>query len=712
MKKRLIGIIFVLVLVFAVGVAAGCDHVHQFASKYKFDDNTHWKECSCGEKENVGRHTFDQWYTLDGKKYADCTYCGYTKEIADEREVEFYAINDFHGKWERMSTVGGYLVENRNKNPNTLFINSGDMFQGSMESNSNYGALLSECMDDIGFDAFTFGNHEFDWGLDNLMNLAKNSRVPFLGANIYHWNADTKKFGTFASELAQEYVVKTLDNGLKIGIIGVIGKDQITSISSQLVQTIGFKDPKEVVPSLSDKLKNELYCDVVVVSAHTGPDTFLKDNSWDITQYADAVFCAHTHKQEVSIKNGVPFVQGGSSGSHVSHVTLKVSPTGNVSCQLYTNVPYSSSWANLYSIAEKINNSNDKIADEANQVLSTANGYLSRYGEIPRIVCNAIADYAVANYPQTPIALAMVNDARNNIGGGTITYTQLYEALPFDNTVYIAKVRGWDILNEASYGNYIWRVTGEAINGNNYYYIAVIDYLLFHQNSDRDYNYFRSAFQSGFEPIPIENDKYAAGTFNYRIITRDWMLSKQADGSIINVADYTDYNANTNVDLLTQNVTFDGGSNLVVEHSGTIYDPYTVADATILARGVTDAAYAMEGYLKATVTSVNEAVFSTLDGSVRKVYVSDSEGNSLQLYWIRKSEDVADYWNQNDFELHVGDEVVLYGKFITYNGTVEITDGYCVSINGTSSAYYANIGLSVAILPSVCNGKLWGGVQA
>ena len=466
----------------------------------------------------------------------------------EARTVDLYAINDFHGTWDRMSTVSGYLTQQKNKG-NTLLINSGDMFQGSMESNSNFGALLAECMDDTGFDAFTYGNHEFDWGLDNLRRLAQNSETPYLGANIYNWNRSSG-WGTLA-DFAQEYVIKDLDNGLRVGIIGIIGKDQITSISSQLVQTIGFRDPKDVVPTLSNKLRNQLDCDVVVVSAHTGQETFLNDSSWDITRYADAVLCAHTHTDEKTEKNGVPFIQTNAYGRQVSHVTLSVDGKGNVSCTTNTNVPYSSSWPNLYTVQEKIDNSNAQIADEANEVLGTlAGGYLTSATGVPRLVAHAIAEYATSQ--GYDIDLAMVNNARNSLQAGDVTYTQLYEAIPFDNVVYIAEVSGFDIIQEASYNtNSIWRVTGTPIVASSAYTykIAVIDYLLFHQNSSRNYNYFASAFTSGFEPVPLT--KEGVDVYNYRLITRDFLLSH---GSVY-YGTYSYSNDNTNKDLLEQTVT-------------------------------------------------------------------------------------------------------------------------------------------------------------
>lgn len=482
----------------------------------------------------------------------DCT------AYAETKTIDIYAINDFHGSVGKMPQIAGYLAAR--KSTGAVIVNSGDMFQGSLESNSNYGKLLSECMDVAGFDAFTFGNHEFDWGLDNLRTLAQNSKTPFLGANIYEWNPTTRQWGDFADDLAKQYtIVET--NELKVGIIGVIGKDQITSISSQLVQNIGFKDPAEVIPDLSNELRGELGCDVVIVSAHTGQDTFLNDYSWDITQYADAVLCAHTHQEESAYKNGVPFIQGGAYGNYVTHVELTVD-NGNVSCSTYENIYYSRLSSGdvdntvKSTVQTKINNSNADIAEEANQVLATlTGGYLNSRTAVPRLVCQAVADYATKQGYE--IHLAMVNNARSSLQQGNITYTALYEAIPFDNIVYVAKVSGRDILNEAQYeGNSIWRVSGDAIANSSlqYYTIAVIDYLLYHQNTRREYNYFASAFQSDFTPVALT--KQGVESYNYRDITREFLLNAQT----IDASTYLTNNVYTDKDQLTTRVTMPGNT--------------------------------------------------------------------------------------------------------------------------------------------------------
>ena len=161
-----------------------------------------------------------------------------------EGTVDLFAINDFHGSviqngYEMgILKVGSYLKQ-RQQEENTVVINSGDYWQGSLQSNMNYGEFLTKIANDIEFDAMTIGNHEFDWGV-NYIN--RNSelesdtgyKTPFLGANIYNYSISTGEVGDYAN-LGKKYVIKTLENGLRVGIIGLIGDSQISSITSSYV---------------------------------------------------------------------------------------------------------------------------------------------------------------------------------------------------------------------------------------------------------------------------------------------------------------------------------------------------------------------------------------------------------------------------------------------------------------------------------------------
>ncbi len=534
-------------------------HKHVFGD-YQYDENEHWQTCACGYTKRA-KHTLSDWKVItaattsgEGTKRRECE-CGYGKNgkiptvLAQSTTINLYAINDFHGSVDKIAQVGYYLKTQKKNNPNTVLINSGDMFQGSIQSNSNYGKLLSECMDEIGFSAMTYGNHEFDWGMDVLKDLAKYGNTPFLGANIYHWNAQTREFGTFADEIAQEYVTVTLPNKVKVGIIGVIGKDQITSINSNLVQDIGFVDPMDVIPDLSAKLREEEGCHVVVVSIHANAQTLsLQDN---IEEYADAVFCAHTHYVEKEEVNGTPFLQGGSYGKYVSYVTLSVG-NNDVTLGKYGNTSFQNSWSKDSAVTAIVDKYNKQIEGLADLELATVNGELGKTGEMPNLAARAIAEFALSR-GYDDIVLGMINVARNSIYGGTVTYSDLYEALPFDNVVYIAEVTGANLYNVAN-SNYIWRVSADKIYNDtkHVYKVAVIDYVLFHQNSNREYDRFYSAFEEGrMTPIPLYRED--GSVYNYREITRDFMTAQ----GTINAEDYK-RGGNPRVDpsSLTSNVTF------------------------------------------------------------------------------------------------------------------------------------------------------------
>lgn len=462
------------------------------------------------------------------------------------RQVKFLAINDFHGAVNLFPKVAGQIESLADGN--TVIINSGDMFQGSLQSNSNYGRLLTDCMSVVGFDCLTLGNHEFDWGLQKLAELKAASQTPFLAANLYHWNAATKTWGTFASEYADKYVVKTLSNGLKVGIIGIIGSSQITSISSQLVQTVGFKNPAEVIPDLAAELRSQ-GCDVIALSAHTGQETFLQDRSFDVTDYCNVVFCAHTHRRELTEHNGVAFIQGGSYGNTLSQVTLSVD-NGTVTTQRKYNQYFSSSWQANAQVQQMVDENEQIVSQQASQVVANLSGSLDYYTDVPRLVSRAMVH--ACNKAGYQVDLAICLRGRADLPSGTLTYEQLFQCLPFDNTVYVARVSGKDVLREAGYdGNEVWRVTEQPImNDNyNYYTVAVIDYMLYHQNSNRDYNYFPSAFNGNGQVVAALMDDGVI--YNYRQITQDFLSSC----GTVNSADYTQISNYTNKNLLTQAVT-------------------------------------------------------------------------------------------------------------------------------------------------------------
>ena len=108
---------------------------------------------------------------------------------------DFYEVSDYHGtvnystedKTIGLSKMADYMSKKRTLNPGgTVVLSSGDMFQGSAESNLTRGYLVNYGMNIMGFESMTLGNHEFDWGVEWIKKNAQlkvdNYSIPFLGA--------------------------------------------------------------------------------------------------------------------------------------------------------------------------------------------------------------------------------------------------------------------------------------------------------------------------------------------------------------------------------------------------------------------------------------------------------------------------------------------------------------------------------------------------
>ena len=457
--------------------------------------------------------------------------------------VDIYATNDIHGQIEsdgyRMSlaTLGTYM-KRRSQDDNTLLIDQGDSWQGSIYSNYNRGALVNDVMCAAHYDARTVGNHDFDWGVDALKaNTARSYNgytIPVLAANVYDYNFSTKTEGSvFQSDIGQKTVTYTLENGLKVGIVGIIGRDQITSITSSYVQDICFKAHIPIIKEEATKLRNE-GCDIVILSAHTGQEDLTGNG---LNEYIDLALCGHTHQRESTSESGVYYTQFGAYANNIGHIELTYdleskSVTKTVIDSLSRSQIENSIIAPDSEISSIINKYNSECSAEAEVVLANnVTSSFSQSGESVNLMCRAIMDRCI-DEGYNDVILSYCNTARKALPYGMWKYSDIYNSFPFDNTVYIVNIKGSDILREVKgYNNVCYNSSFDyQINPNNYYKIACLDYLLFHTNDSRYYDYFRY-----FDGVTVGelND-------NYRVILREWLLDNgYASGKTLSPYDYS-----------------------------------------------------------------------------------------------------------------------------------------------------------------------------
>ena len=181
------------------------------------------------------------------------------------------------------------LKEERRKDPGLLLFDSGDFCQGSPYYTLFKGDVESGLMNMMHYDAGTIGNHEFDFGLENMARVFKRLNFPIVCAN-YRFH----EYGL--DKIVKPYVILKR-NGLKIGVFGLSPRlDGL--VDHKNYRSTEYLDPVKTAQETADLLKTK-HCDLVVCISHLG---------WEEKGMGDQEVISHTR--------GIDLVLGGHSHTY------------------------------------------------------------------------------------------------------------------------------------------------------------------------------------------------------------------------------------------------------------------------------------------------------------------------------------------------------------------------------------------------------------
>ena len=211
--------------------------------------------------------------------------------------------NDWHSRIEPFPDDGGRnanqggalrrlrLIQRiRAEEDNVLLLDSGDIFQGTPYFNFFAGELEMKLMTQMGYDAATIGNHDFDAGLENLATQLKHADFPMLSAN-YDFT------GTPMAGRTKPYQI-FVRSGIRVGVFG-LGIELAGLVPAALYGKTAYQDPLERGHAVARRLRHDEKCDLVVCLSHLGyhyendtvDDVKLAASSRDI----DVILGGHTH---------------------------------------------------------------------------------------------------------------------------------------------------------------------------------------------------------------------------------------------------------------------------------------------------------------------------------------------------------------------------------------------------------------------------------
>ena len=466
MKKILISLLIVAILISSCLTA--CTH----------DDGT---VTVPGNSETTPSQAPQNHDHEDSDRDDRCDICSQSVVIV----IDFYALNDLHGKFCDTDTQPGidelatYLRSREDYDDNVILLSSGDMWQGAAESNLTDGLILTEWMNSMGFVSMTLGNHEYDWGEEKIRQNQAVAEFPFLAINIYD-----RKTGQLADYCTPSVMVER--DGIRIGIIGAMG-DCYSSISADRVTDVEFKVGSQLtalIKAESERLRDQ-GADIVVLSMHDGTDGYDAALS---NGYVDLVFEGHTHKRYTNTdRYGVYHLQGGGENAGLSHAEISYNFVNKESKVTAAEVINSSYYANLADDPET-EALEDKYADII-EYAYTPLGTVSQKQSSDRVGDVVSQLYLEAGLErwgdQYDIVLGggfIKTRSPYDLAAGQVTYSQILSLLPFDNQLVLCKISGNNLnrrfINTSNssyhntfsdYGNSI----RNQINNNQTYYIVV-----------------------------------------------------------------------------------------------------------------------------------------------------------------------------------------------------------------------------------------------
>lgn len=354
------------------------------------------------------------------------------------------------------------LIRREVKEP--LLVDGGDISQGTTFFTLFKGEASFKVAKALGYDATTMGNHELDLDIEHLLELLDKTGLNLLGCNVA-W-PDGKK------NVFKPYSI-FVRNGLKIGVIGRIGKDNWEDCNIKITNKMKLLDDVETVRYYAKRIRP--YVDVLIVISHSEVDNDRKLAA--SVAELDAVIAGHTHaviqKPELIKHNadagdydnglgGTLFTEAGEWGHYLGRIDLTVDEVNKKITkwdgQLIEVKPEHEAYASKkikdlveYYDQSRIRQVNRVIGHTAQEI-----SYKKENRRTEQMQNGVFACEAMRYATKGDIGLINAKGVRTSVAAGDITVGNIHTMLPFDNTVIVVTLKGTEVQKMFDYMAASW----------------------------------------------------------------------------------------------------------------------------------------------------------------------------------------------------------------------------------------------------------------
>ena len=407
------------------------------------------------------------------------------EELSDD--IVILHINDVHCAVNDSIGYDGLilyreLLEKEYKN--IITVDVGDHIQGGVLGVISDGSSIINIMNKVGLDVAILGNHEFDYGIEQLNKLGKNLTSNYICANFCYRKNKTTIFEPY----------KIIEKGgKKIAFIGILTP---STLSKTYLSTVKDSNGELLYDFLTDNNTQELYntiqgyineikndkkADYVILLTHLGmkEEKYTSDDLLSKLENVDAILDGHTHKVynvTSKDKNGkdIYIAQTGTKFQSIGKLIIKTN--GTITSEIISEIPEPSNKSNATNIFRSKANRwvnkdmNDFIDSEWSEYHDQLNIIYGHHNydliimpegstDSHTIYCrykectlgNLVSD-AIKDAGNGEIAILNSGSIRNNMYKGNLTRSQLIEILPYFETIVVKRLTGQCILDCLEFG--------------------------------------------------------------------------------------------------------------------------------------------------------------------------------------------------------------------------------------------------------------------
>lgn len=338
---------------------------------------------------------------------------------AEGEKINIFFVNDMHGQLENFAKIK-HIVDQAKAETPSILVSAGDLFSGSpyVDQYAEPGFPMIDIMNKTGFDVSVLGNHEFDYGLEELQERIDESQFGWVCANV----------DASGTALNQPDAYTTVEvGGIRVTFLGLVetyGREGVVAPAAHpwRMRGLTFQDHKDVVDQYAN-LKADENADAFIALTHLGTirDIILANSN----SFLDGIIGGHSNDINVNYFNDIPVVMAGANLAYLGKLELTVNNKEVVA----SNV----SMISLSAYQEK-----DEVLEEAisayldnpafDTVVGVSETEMDELGEVGCFFTTALKERL-----DVDMAIQNLGGLRNPIDQGEITALEIYQLDPFNN---------------------------------------------------------------------------------------------------------------------------------------------------------------------------------------------------------------------------------------------------------------------------------------